>query len=138
MGVSRTGFVVSGIEPADDPAWAYLGPAARRAFWTTVATIAAAEWDDQVASGIGATGRKLKPISARTRAARAQPDYAPMGRAAPDAPPLTPCYGASRTRSLLRYVVRENEVYFYWDTDSHTGGSWGRILAYHRDGLVRG
>ena len=57
-----------------------------------------------------------------------------MGRADPDAPPLTPCRAASRTRSLLRSAAYPDGAWIYWGLDRHTGRPWGEILDYHRKG----
>ena len=60
-----------------------------------------------------------------------------MGPADPDAPPLTPAYGLSRTRSLFTGRAMPGHAEFFWRFDPVTGKPWGRILRYHADGAGR-
>lgn len=138
MAVGAFGWWIRGIEPHADPAWMVASPSGRLEFWTQVATWAAEEWDAQVADGRGADGKKLVAITAETRRRRGMPGYSPMGKASPSAPPLIPCYGRSRTRSLLRSMAYPTGVYFYWDFDTHTEREWGEILDAHRTGFATG
>jgi hypothetical protein len=141
--VSTIGFWLQGIEPTGDPAWHSAPARTRRRFWTQAGRVGAEVWDRSRAKGLDRYGKRLKAISGATAADRAddinpktgKSPYSPMGRADPKAPPLTPVYGKSRTRSLLRYEVREHGVWYYWAHDPHTGGSWGVILSYHRTGF---
>lgn len=110
-----------------------MAPASmRRLYWTKFGEFAAKAKDADLAAGLDKNGAPLAPIANSTREARLNPAYSPMGIADPNAPPLTPVYDASRTRSLLRHRADENGVTFYWDYDQHTGNSWGVILSYHR------
>lgn len=135
-------------EPRDDPngfflgreyeppglEWTFAPPSLRLKYWKRVGEIAADMKDRELAAGLDRHGRPLIPITQGTRARRLHPNYSPMGRADPNAPPLTPVYGASRTRSLLRHKAYPDGVAFHWAFDPHTGGSWGEVLDHHRKG----
>ena len=86
--------------------------------------------DASLAKGLDRFGNPFTPISWRTRENR----RSAMGRPDPNAPPLTPAYGLSRTRSLLAGRAMTDHAEFYWRFDPHTGKSWGVILGYHRVG----
>lgn len=116
------------------PAWDRAGESQRLRYWQEVGRLGAAAKQEELAAGKGADGRKLRPIAEATRKRRALFDYSPMGTASPNAPPLTPCYSASRTRSLLRWEATTRGVLFGWAYDIHTGRPWGEILRYHADG----
>jgi hypothetical protein len=115
-------------------AWAAAGPDVRRRFYQQVGKLAAAAKDLELARGLDRHGRRLKPIAASTRRRRRLWDYSPMGKADPDAPPLTPCHARSRTRSLLRFAAHADGVWLFWAVDPHTGRPWGEILDFHREG----
>ena len=134
------------VDPRNDPngfkvvvtppgtAWATASPTLRLRFYQEVGRLAAAVKDRELARGIDKDGRRLTPISAATREARKRWDYSPMGIADPKAPPLTPVYAESRTRSLLRWKAYADRVVFFWAYDIHTERPWGEILDYHRRG----
>jgi len=110
-----------------------LAPASLRLlYWKKFGELAAKAKDAELAAGLDKNGNRMAEIANSTREARLNPNYSPMGVADPNAPPLTPVYDASRTRSLLRWKADASGVTFYWAYDSHTGDSWGVILDYHR------
>lgn len=84
--------------------------------------------DKELAKGKDRHGANLVAIAKSTRDNR----RSAMGPADPDAPPLTPAYGLSRTRSLFRGRIKGDTVQCFWG--SHEGEHWGKILAYHRRG----
>lgn len=112
--------------------WMLSPSSFRKLYWQHFAKLAAKEKDAELAAGLDKDGKPMAAIAESTRIARTNPYYSPMGIADPDAPPLTPCYDASRTRALLRYKADESGVTFYWDYDPNTGDSWGVILSYHQ------
>ncbi len=115
-----------------DLEWSLAPSSLRKLYWQQFGKIAAEIKDAELAAGLDKDGKRMADIADSTREARLNPAYSPMGIADPDAPPLTPCYDASRTRSLLRFKADPGGVTFYWDYDSNTGGSWGIILSYHQ------
>jgi hypothetical protein len=122
------------VEPRDDPAWLWAGSALVGRFRREAAIIAASEWDKSRRRGLDRFGRPLAPISEYTYNNR----RSAMGDADPDAPPLTPAYDLSRTRSFLRKRNTDRGVYFWWIRDPRVRRSWGVILGYHAAGQVRG
>lgn len=122
------------VKPPKGPAWDSARDSQRLRYWQEVGRLGAAAKQEDLARGVGVDGRKLRPITEATRKRRALFDYSPMGTASPKAPPLTPCYSASRTRSLLRWEATAEGVTFGWAYDIHTGRPWGEILRYHADG----
>lgn len=112
--------------------WNLAPSSLRKLYWQQFAKHAAEAKDRELAAGLDKNGNRMADIADSTREARLNPAYSPMGIADPDAPPLTPCYEASRTRSLLRYKADPTGVTFYWDFDHNTGDSWGVILSYHQ------
>ncbi len=125
-------FLSSGLIPPGLE-WKFAPSPMKLAYWKEVGRLGLIAKDADSASGLDRRGQQLRPIAPATRVARLEPDYSPMGRANPNAPPLTPCYEKSRTRSLLKFKAYPDGVAFYWDYDVHTGGSWGIYLGYHRD-----
>ena len=127
------GFFLTGkrLEPSGLE-WELAPRTLKHAYWKVFGMAAARAKDAELAAGLDKSGSPLRPITDQTRIARTHPYYSPMGRADPNAPVLTPCYSASRTRSLLRWQAHENGVAFWWDFDPHTDASWGVILNYHR------
>jgi hypothetical protein len=122
------------VEPRDDPAWLWAGTALKGRFRREAAIIAASEWDKSRRKGLDRFGRALALISEHTYNNR----RSAMGDADPDAPPLTPAYDLSRTRSFLRKRNTDRGVYFWWKYDPRVRRSWGVILGYHATGQVRG
>lgn len=117
------------VAPIGDAAWVAAGPALKREFYRACLQIALEVKDEELARGLDKNGRPLAPISQYTRDHR----HSAMGPASPDAPPLTPAYGLSRTRSLLTGRLEGSALLFYWKADQE-GRHWGRILGYHRQG----
>lgn len=105
---------------------------ARAAICSALVAIVLEEKDKDLAAGIGADGAKLVAISEYTRTHR----HSAMGPADPNAPPLIPAWGLSRTRSLLTAEPTPNHtgVDVFWLFDPKTRKPWGEILEYHRDG----
>jgi hypothetical protein len=123
---SHVGFRIDGIEPSQDIAWVLAGPKGQRAFWQEVARWGLKVKDESIRKGLDIYGEPLKPISERTRNNR----VSAMGKAYRNAPPLTPAYGKSRTRSYLRAIVEKDGVYIQWRFDRRIGNSWGVILRH--------
>jgi hypothetical protein len=122
------------VSPPRGPAWTSARDSQRLRYWQEVGRLGAAAKQEELAAGKGVDGRALRRIADSTRKRRALFDYSPMGTASPNAPPLTPCYSASRTRSLLRWEATARGCLFGWASDIHTGRPWGEILRYHADG----
>lgn len=122
------------IEKVEPPGYA-ARPDLHAEFWRAVVAIALTVKDRELAEGLDAFGNPLKPIAPSTRAHR----HSAMGPADPNAPPLTPAYGRSRTRSLLtgRAHAREHYALFFWKSDPVSGKHWGEVLGYHRAGKGR-
>jgi hypothetical protein len=130
MPQSPINFTVSGLEPTHSPAWHYATREQKAAYMRAVRVLVLTEWDRQIASGIGANGKKLRALSPTTKRHR----HSEMGPADPNAPPLIPAYGLSRTRSLVDARTDGYTVKVYWKFDPISGKRWGVILGYHRDG----
>ena len=82
--------------------WELAPRTLKHAYWKVFGMAAAKAKDADLAAGLDKDGNPLRPITERTRIERTHPHYSPMGQADPNAPVLTPCYSASRTRVLLR------------------------------------
>lgn len=124
-------FRIKGIEPAHDPAWKSAPADLRRAFWRAVVRFGLEAKDRELAAGLDKDGVAMVAIAPYTRAHR----KSAMGKASPDAPPLTPAYGLSRTRSLLRGRAQADHAEFFWAYDQFSEMHWGRMLGYHRAGI---
>lgn len=122
----------SDVQPVE-PSWLMADVLARREFARLVVQLVLKAKDKELASGLDRFGRPLVPISEYTFKHR----KSAMGPADPYAPPLTPAYGLSRTRSLLDGRAHLDHALFFWRMDPVTGKSWGRILGYHREGAGR-
>jgi hypothetical protein len=114
------------VEPID-PFWGLADERTRAAFRKEVVKAVLAEKDRDLAAGLDRRGRRMKRISEWTRLHR----RSEMGKADPDAPPLTPAHGLSRTRAYLDGRALADEAEFFWR------GGWGRILHFHRIGAGR-
>lgn len=125
-------FRITGVEPRDAE-WRRAGPELRREFWKAVVAIGLVVKDKELAQGLDRRGDPMVPISAYTRAHR----RSAMGWPDPNAPPLIPAHGLSRTRSLLHGRAGKDYAEFYWRFDAVTGRHWGKILGYHRAGAGR-
>jgi hypothetical protein len=117
----------------EDPNWAAMGRREREAFRRDVAETVVAMYARERERGVSASGRRLKRLAESTIRNR----RSALGTADPSAPPLIPGDFLSRTILLLRYRVRPDGVWFYWDRDPVTGKSWGAILDIHRQGNAR-
>jgi hypothetical protein len=124
-------FDVRGIEPKD-VRFTRAPREVHRAFWRYVTEVALEVKDRSLAAGLDKDGKPLHPIAASTRAKGFNRSYTRLGD--PDAPPLTPAYGLSRTRALLRGRAYDDQAELYWAFDRFTRRPWGEILAYHRQG----
>lgn len=113
------------------PGWRFAPAPARAALRLALVAFCLEEKDADLALGIGADGEALAPLKARTRENR----RSAMGPADPNAPPLVPAHGLSRTRALLAGKPSgKDAAVFYWRQDRKTGASWGQVLDYHRKG----
>lgn len=121
-------LAIADVQP---PGYA-LRPDLHGEFFKVVVALGLEVKDKELAAGLDAHGVPLHAISQYTREHR----KSAMGPADPNAPPLTPAYGLSRTRSLLdgRAHVKEGYALFFWRKDAVTGKHWGQILGYHRAG----
>jgi hypothetical protein len=107
----------------------------RKAFWTFVSGLVVLAKDLELRQGLDRDGNPMAALSKYTKKHR----KSAMGTADPNAPPLTPAYGLSRTRSLFsaQPMSTAQGVVCWWTYDANTGLSWGEILKYHRDGNAR-
>jgi hypothetical protein len=126
-------YRITGVEPSYDAAWARAPRALRREFWRTVVALGLEVKDRELAAGLDAHGRPMHPLSKYTIEHR----KSAMGPADPKAPPLTPAYGLSRTRSLLDGRAHDDYALFFWRTDKVTGRQWGQMMGWHRKGGPR-
>ncbi len=109
--------------------YALVTAGTRDKFWAQFKQLALKIKDEESAAGIDCrTGAPFVAISAQTYEDRKDANYSPMGKADPIAPPLTPCYGLSRTRAWLRGRVEWDSVVLFWEND------WGKVLDFHRSG----
>lgn len=122
-----TKFDIAGIEPQNDPAWDFAADKLRREFWRVVVRLVKDANEFERARGRDRFGRKLTPISRYTRAHR----RSAMGPADPNAPPLTPADGASRTVAYFDGRAHADHAEFFYRN------GWGKILNFHRIGAGR-
>lgn len=120
-------YRIRGIAPPDLPSERSV----RLMFYSWVVEIGLRVKDRELAQGLDAKGKPLRPISPQTRKRR-RSAMTPDGRGDPSAPPLMPARALSRTRSLLAGRATEDAAVFYWRFDPFTGNSWGAVLAIHR------
>jgi hypothetical protein len=125
---SKDGYTIRGLLP---PALRLASADVKLTFWSYVVAEGLKEKDRELARGLDAEGRPLKPISAETRKHR-RSAMTPTGRGDPSAPPLTPGRALSRTRSLLAGRAYPDRAEFWWRFDPYTYDSWARILRYQR------
>ena len=110
-------------------------PQDRRAYWTAVSQYVIEAKDLELRKGLDKDGNPMAALAAKTIANR----HSDMGPADPNAPPLQPAHGLSRTRSLFTAEpnTRATAVVCWWRYDGLTSDSWGEILEYHRQGSAR-
>jgi hypothetical protein len=122
------GYAIRGPEPRG-----LSGQSAevRLMFYGWVVELGLKAKDRDLAKGLDKDGKRLKAISPRTRRYRKSAMTA-SGKGSPKAPPLTPAYERSRTRSLLTGRAYVDRAAFWWKFDAWTGDSWAKILEYQR------
>jgi len=125
---SEDGYTLKGGAPAD---LARQPADVRRMYWAWVTELGLRAKDKDLSKGLDARGRPLRPISARTRKYR-KSAMTPSGKGDPKAPPLTPAYQLSRTRSLLTGRAEADRAEFYWRFDPWTGDTWAKVLEYQK------
>jgi hypothetical protein len=122
----QTGYKLRGLEPPD---LASYDAATRKLFWGWVVDLGLRRKDKELSQGLDKNGEPLKPIDKYTREHR-RSAMTPSGKGDPGAPPLTPGYQKSRTRSLLTGRAFSTHAEFFWLYDAWTGASWGVVLSY--------
>lgn len=120
------GYKIRGIAP---PELASYSPAVKKQFWQWVVDAGLKRKDKELSEGLDKDGKPLKPISPETRKHR-RSAMTPSGKGAPNAPPLTPGFQKSRTRSLLAGRALTTHADFWWRYDAWTGDSWNVVLTY--------
>ncbi len=125
------GYKLRGIEPPD---LTNYDQSTRKLYWSWVVEFGLKRKDKELSQGLDKDGSPLRPISAKTRAHR-RSAMTPSGKGDPSAPPLTPAFQKSRTRSLLAGRALSTHAEFYWRFDAFTGDSWAVVLSYQ---AVRG
>lgn len=122
-------FILKGFEPAGVRK---ASAQERRLFWQAVAAYVVELKAAELEAGLDRNGEELVALKPRTIKYR----RSAMGPADPNAPPLQPAHGLSRTRSLFTVEVSPsaNGLVCFWAFDSRTGASWGEILDHHRKG----
>jgi hypothetical protein len=131
VGSDSYAFRVSGIEPTDNT-FRDAGEETHRAYWRYIVDTVLELKDKSLAKGLDRFGKPMIPIAASTRAKGLARSYTGLGD--PDAPPLTPAYGISRTRALFRGRAFADHAEFFWAFDEVTKRHWGVVLGYHRAG----
>jgi hypothetical protein len=130
MATPSIGFPIT-ISPP--PELAAQPPAVRQEFWKEVLRLALIQKDAELAAGMDRHGMPLWKLAASTRRHR----RSAMGAADPNAPPLTPARGLSRTRALLTGSATADGCRLTWAADPLTRSAWGRVLSYHAKGSKR-
>lgn len=118
------------VGPIHDPDFMRAPESLKRELLRQVVKIGLEEKDKDLAAGLDRAGNPMRPIKESTRKNR----HSATGHADPNAPPLTPAYGLSRTRSLLSGRAMKDHAEFFWRYDEHTQAPWAKILDYHRTG----
>jgi hypothetical protein len=123
------------VGPIHDPDFIRATDKERKQVLDWIVAFGLKEKDQDLAEGLDRFGAPMIPITAQTRKYR----KSAMGAANPANPPLTPAGAVSRTRLLLTGEVNSDgkRADFWWEFDDHTGGSWGKILNWHRKGIGR-
>ena len=120
-------FELWNVEPRGDWVWDLSPEGVRRDYWREAVRLVKVAKDKDLAAGIDAKGKPLAPIKPYTRAHR----KSAMGPPDPNAPPLTPAHGLSRTRAWFDGRAYIDHAEFFWRN------AWGVILEYHRVGAGR-
>ena len=130
------GYKIRGIEPPD---LAGYGADLKKLYWSWVVELGLKRKDRELSQGLDKDGSPLRAISQYTRDHR-RSAMTPSGKGDPGAPPLTPGYQKSRTRSLLAGRAFTTHAAFFWKYDAWTGDSWAVVLSYQaargRDALA--
>jgi hypothetical protein len=121
------------VDVAPPPELASQPASVRQEFWREVLRLALLAKDSELAAGLDRFGMPLRPIAESTRRHR----RSAMGPADPNAPPLMPARGLSRTRSLLTGSATADGCRLTWAADPLTRSSWGRVLQFHQRGSKR-
>lgn len=124
-------FTVDEIAPPDNT-FRDAGEEVHRLYWRYIVEQVLELKDASLAKGLDRFGQRMTGIAASTRARGLARSYTGLGD--PDAPPLTPAYGLSRTRALFRGRAYADRAEFFWAYDEVSRQPWGRILGYHREG----
>jgi hypothetical protein len=124
-------LTLSQVGPTSDPDFVRAPQEVKDEVKRWVVVYGLKEKDHELAAGLDVHGRPLAPITEATRKYR----ESAMGPADPNAPPLMPAYGVSRTRLLLEGEPTKDGAQFWWGYDQHTGEEWGQILDYQRQGV---
>ena len=119
----QNGYKIRGIEPPDLRDY---DPSTRKLFWGWVVELGLKRKDKELSQGLDKDGKPLRPISQYTREHR-KSAMTPSGRGDPNAPPLTPGWQKSRTRSLLAGRAFTTHAAFFWKYDPWTGASWAEV-----------
>lgn len=121
---SEDGYSLYGFEP---PELQQSHGFFRNLYWKWVVEFALREKDRDLARGLDKDGKPLAPISEFTKKHR-RSAMTPSGKGDPSAPPLTPGWQKSRTRSLLTGKAFKDHAEFWWKFDAFTHDSWAAIL----------
>jgi len=122
-----TKFDVAGLAPGRDWAWLMAGEAVHREFWREVVRLGKLAKGRELKAGIDRYGRAFAPLKPYTIEHR----KSDMGEADPNAPPLIPAHGLSRTNAYFDGRAFPDRAEFFWRND------WGKILHFHRIGAGR-
>jgi hypothetical protein len=122
----RHGYKIRGIAPNDLAAHA---PAVREQYWQWVVDLGLKRKDKELSEGLDKDGNPLRAIKPATKKHR-RSAMTPSRRGDPAAPPLTPAFQKSRTRSLLAGRALSTHAEFFWRFDPWTHDSWAVVLSY--------
>lgn len=122
------GYKIRGIEPPDLKDY---DQSTRKLYWSWVVELGLRRKDKELSQGLDKDG-KVMTIKAATRLHR-RSAMTPSGKGDPGAPPLTPAFQKSRTRSLLAGRALSTHADFFWRYDAFTGDSWAVVLSYQAE-----
>ena len=123
---TQVGFRIRGIEPADLSTYP---DRIKMMWWDWVVKYGLIAKDKDLAKGLGADGKPMKPLHPYTITHR-KSEVGPVHK---HAPPLIPALELSRVRSLLTGRAHTTSAEFWWKFDPITGTSFAEILRYQRD-----